>query len=543
MQPTSSARRPVRALAATGLSLGLGLSAAMLWAANPNLVIPITWASAYNQVLCAFLLLAAFYSHLRWLESGERKWIVAEWAAYLAGFGALEITVMYPALVLLYHLCVGRLGKPRQVGNLPNKQWWDIAALFVPAAAFGAMHAFLIPKTDAGIYTFVVDSRIFTTLSKYVAWTIAPSRMGGLVDEAWRKPGYAATLLIAAALAIFVLSRLWRREGLVIFCIGWFALLIAPVLPLANHLSDYYVTVPAIGAAWLGGWAIAVAWKNGTAMRATVVVLSALYLAGSVAELTAMNTFFYARARRMQGLVAAVEQSVRGHENSIIVVRGVDNDLFQSGFQDDPFKLMGAQKVYLAPGSEAGIQARADLGGITRFKLTTDAMMAALQQNRARILEAGPVHTTDITERFQQIAQAEFLAAHRNFVDVGSPIYAARLGPTWYPVENGFRWMPKVATVTIAGPKTAQDKLYVTGYAAATALASGPVRMRFRAGGTEIGSPLLVQPNMKFEMTFELPAKLIGQYEVEITIEAGKTFKPANDQRDLGMIFGTFEIK
>jgi hypothetical protein len=60
-----------------------GVLAALLCAANPNMIRPLTWASAYNQVLCACLLLAAFYAHLRWLESGERKWIVAEWAAYL----------------------------------------------------------------------------------------------------------------------------------------------------------------------------------------------------------------------------------------------------------------------------------------------------------------------------------------------------------------------------------------------------------------------------------------------------------------------------
>src|SRR6185295_10875626 len=142
-----------------------------------------------------------------------------------------------------------------------------------------------------------------------------------------------------------------------------------------------------------------------------------------------------------------------------------------------------ARKVYLFPGTETGIQARADLGGITPFKLPEEAMLTALRQNRARILEAGPVRTVDITERFQQIKQAEYLAQHRNFVDVGDPQFAARVGPEWYPVENGFRWMPKAATIRIAGHTTAQEKLYATGYAAPTALASGPVTMMFRAGG------------------------------------------------------------
>jgi hypothetical protein len=508
-----------------------GVLAALLCAANPNMIRPLTWASAYNQVLCACLLLAAFYAHLRWLESGERKWIVAEWAAYLAGFGALEITVMYPALVLLYHLCAAR------------RKWFSVIALAIPAVAFAAVHAFLIPKVDAGIYGLSIDARVFSTLRRYAAWTIGPSRMGGVVGPAFQTPGKIATLLIAIALTIFALSRLRRREWLVIFYLGWFLLLIAPVVPLPNHITDYYVTVPAIGFCWLAGWAFATAWRSGLAMRAVAVVLATLFFVGSSAQIAYATAFFYERARRLQNLLTTMQESLRAHNDSIVVIRGVDNDLFHSGFQDEPFRFVGAHRVYLFPGTETGIQARADLGGITPFKLPEEVMLTALRQNRARILEAGPMRTTDITERFQQLKQAEYLAQHRNFVDVGDPQYASRLGPQWYPIENGFRWMPKAATIRIAGPTTAPDKLYVTGYSAPSALASGPVRMLFRAGGKDIGKTLLAKPGEKFVISFPLPAQLVGQFEIEIAIEASKTFKPPNDQRELGMVFGTFEIK
>jgi hypothetical protein len=278
-------------------------------------------------------------------------------------------------------------------------------------------------------------------------------------------------------------------------------------------------------------------------MRAVAVVLAALFVAGAAAEIACMTKFFQERGRRMQNLLLTIQESVRVHQDSIFVLRAVDNDLFQFGFQDDPFRLVGAKKVYLFPGTEASVQARADLGGVARFKLTEAEMLTALSQNRARILDAGPVQTLDITERFKEMLQAHALAQRRNFVDVGDPAYAARLGSEWYPVENGFRWMPKAATIRIAGPKTAQDKLYVTGYAAPTALASGPVTMRFWAGGKDVGKTLLAKPGEKFAMSFPLPAQLVGQYEIDITIEASKTFKPPTDQRELGMIFGTFEIK
>ncbi len=508
-----------------------GIAAALIWVASPNLVIPLTWASAYNQILCSFLLLAAFYSHLRWLETGRRKWIVLEWVAYIAGFGALELTVMYPAIVLLYHACAYR------------RKWASAIALAIPAAAFTAIHLFLIPKTTVSIYAFSIDSRLISTLAKYVGWTIGPSRLGGLVREWLRTPGYIATVAIGLALLVFAAQKLRRREWIVLFCAGWFALLIAPVAPLANHITDYYVTIPSIGFAWLAGWAIASAWQSSVVLRAASVILTVVYFSGSIAESSPAITFFQQRSERIHRLLTAMQNSLKGHEDSIVVIRGVDNDLFHTGFQDDPFRLLGASKVYLAPGTESGIAARADLGGLTRFRYTNDALLTAIEKNRAIVLEAGPLNTVDITERFRRIVEAEFLAQHRNFVDVGNPMYAARLGPTWYPIENGFRWMPKVATVMIAGPKTASEKLWVSGYAAAAALASGPVTMHFRVAGKEVGKETLTKPNVRFEAAFPIPADLIGQYEVEVAVEAGKTFTPPSDRRELGMIFGTFAIK
>src|SRR5580698_9960849 len=72
-------------------SRAAGLIAAVLWTANSVIVTPLSWTSTYNEVLVAFCILMAFYARLRWLESGRAGWIAAEWIAFLAGFGALEI--------------------------------------------------------------------------------------------------------------------------------------------------------------------------------------------------------------------------------------------------------------------------------------------------------------------------------------------------------------------------------------------------------------------------------------------------------------------
>ncbi len=56
------------------------------------------------------------------------------------------------------------------------------------------------------------------------------------------------------ALAAFVIREAGRKSRYaVLFCLSWFAITLAPMLPLPEHHSDYYLTVPAIGLAMLCG--------------------------------------------------------------------------------------------------------------------------------------------------------------------------------------------------------------------------------------------------------------------------------------------------
>jgi hypothetical protein len=36
---------------------------------------------------------------------------------------------------------------------------------------------------------------------------------------------------------------------------------------------------------------------------------------------------------------------------------------------------------------------------------------------------------------------------------------------------------------------------------------------------------------------------VVGKNEIQIAVEVGRTFRPASDPRDLGLIFGTFEVR
>lgn len=529
-------------------SRAAGLFAAVLWTTNSNLAVALTWVSAYNQVLCGFLILAAFYSRLRWLESGRRIWIIAEWAAYVAGFGALEIIVMYPFVAAVHALATApsrsRLSTTTQAEPRASASGYRLLStlpLFVPAVLFTIAHFLLILKNAGQYYNLAIDKRIPATFLYYLDAVLGPSRLGEYFGRPWRMPGIIATVAIGIALLTFLLWRVRRSQYVALFCLGWFVLFLAPVAPLPEHLTDYYLTVPLAGLAWLGGWAIVSAWHAGGTLRGLTVILAAAYFAGSIAETNAVTHWYLERSSRLRTVVFEVADVKREHPGSAVLLLGVDNPLFQSGFQDDPFRLIGV-RAYLAPGSEKTIQAREDLGGVAHYQISPAQALDLVEHGGARVLSVASAEPRDVTRAFETVLRADPLARRRDFVDVADPFYSSLLGPTWYPAEKGFRWMPKTATVKLSGPISPSQRLYVTGYAPGAVLAAGTVTLHFTAAGLDLGSVTLRRPNEPFSLNFALPPELVGRDFIEITVEVDKPYRPPGEIRDLGMVFGTFGI-
>ena len=56
----------------------------------------------------ALALPLAFYLLLLWADSGAKRYYAAVWVAFLLGFGALEVNVVFPALAGVYLLLYAR---------------------------------------------------------------------------------------------------------------------------------------------------------------------------------------------------------------------------------------------------------------------------------------------------------------------------------------------------------------------------------------------------------------------------------------------------
>ncbi|HTS48398.1 MAG TPA: hypothetical protein VMH05_10670 [Bryobacteraceae bacterium] len=509
----------------TGSALA-GAVAAMLWTANAGLAMAIGWSSAYNQIAFAFFLLLAFRLLLLYIDTQQRKFWIWQWVVFILGFGALELNVMYPVLAAGYALCCAR------------PFFRKTLLLFIPSALFAAWHLLFIPAPTDPYYHPYYGAALLATFWQY--WSYA---LGALRDapEDWRPLwlGVSCTLAVTAALLLFAVGKLRKRDWLPMFLLAWFVAMILPVLPFKNHFTEYYVTAPALGLAMLAGWALS---KVRGALLAAAVAICAVYLTVSLQDTTVAERYFYDRSRKLKYLITGLQALPKADASKKIILAGVNNDLFWTGFLEDPFRLIGITDIYLLPGSERAIDTHPEWGGIGRYVLSPDNALQILTRHEGAVYQLEGRQLRDVTAP-HWTELAEYVALHSRFLDVGDPASTSRLGPTWYRIENQFRWMPQKATLKIAGPQKDGQLLEVTGYCPAPLLASGPLEVTFLGDGVKIASAKLTDPDKQFDLQFPIPPQLVGRQQLEIEIEVNRTAHIPGDPRQLGLIFGTFRIK
>ena len=208
-----------------------------------------------------------------------------------------------------------------------------------------AAHFYFAPPPHAGVYAPRIDGALGTTFWTYWRWVLGPMPA-------------AMAAVVAACVPALTVWGLRRRDATALFGAAWFVITLAPYLPLPDHRMDYYLAVPSIGIAMVGAFAIARLGKFGpvpqSGDRACHAGVYGEFAAGIVDGHDAGSTL---AAQRVEDLVLGVDEIHQAAKGKIILLDGIDSDLFWSGVVDLPFRAMSIPSVYLAPGSEARIQA------------------------------------------------------------------------------------------------------------------------------------------------------------------------------------------
>jgi len=492
-----------------------GLCAAILWLVNNSQAWPMVWTSDYNQILCGLFLMSAFWFLLRYIETGERRYYLWQWALFLLGFGALEINVVYPALAALYTiLCARNFLR----STLP---------LFLPSAIFTLVDRMVAPAQHAGPYAFHLDGAIPATLLSYCYRALVPIQ----VDQIKGGLDVALGCLFGAAVVGFIIVRARQRDWLPVFCIGWFVLTLAPILPLRDHISTYYLVLPAIGLAILAGYALASAQH---AWKAVGLILAAVYVLIMVSADRIEVDWWQHRSIAIRNMVLGVARAHQLHPTETILLDGVDAQLFLAGVYHHPFSVVGAPNVYLTPGSSNQI-GPLDVP-VEDFELPGGLTVNGLKHDQIVVYRVGGPRLKAITSLYENTVAQTLSTDPPRRINLANPLTAYLLGPEWYAPEEGFRWMPLHATLRIGGPRTHSDRLYLDGF-------GPPNEIRVNLDGRLLGQIVLKKGDSPFHASLSLPDQSVGRKQMEITIEASHTLRVNGDGRDLSLAFSTIEIR
>jgi len=507
-----------------------GFWAPVFWTANSNLVSALIWTSAYMQILCGLVLLLAFHFLLRSIETGKRRYRWLQWVPYLAGFGVMETNLVYPALAASYTWLCAR------------EHFRKTLPLFVPSVAFVIFHMIIAPKRAAGLYSLHFDSALLTTLATYWRWSLEPRNLSIFT----RFPGWvgpAGVALFTIALAGFALWALRQKNRLPLVFAFWFLILLAPVLPLREQRSPYYLTLPAMALGMLAASALAAAWQARRGWRIAGALAAGAFLVVFVPCARGATTWDYRRSQEVKTVVLGVVRARELHPRQAILLTGVTDRLFWSALWDGAFKAMQVPYVYVDPDAELHIRLRADVPSIAETVLPAELIAPALDQSRLVVYQVGGPRLRNITSLYRSTLKPPAGGAVPRRLDVGNPLASHLLGPTWYSDDGGYRWMPASATVRIGGPRSPGQRLYLSGYRSAELAREGPVHLTVSVEGEALPPVEIRRGDLVFSFDFPLPEKLVGRPSIQVEVRVDRTFSPGGEQRRLGLAFGVFEVR
>lgn len=524
-----------------------GFLAPVLWIANAALTTPISWNSAYNEVLCAFFVLSAFALFLRWEETGKPKFWWFQLVVFVLGFGALELNVVYPALAAAYALFAAAPERRKRL-------LLGLTPLFCLSCVYFVLHRLAVPLPTTGVYALHFDRRIFATLATYWHWAFVP--------KAWVDTRHLATretvvwCASSLALGFYLVREVSRGRCRVLFFASWFPIALAPVLPLPDHMDDYYLTLPLIGLSMLAAWAVTRAWSPAVRLlewpsRVGAIVLLAGYLIAMTASSRLSVAWWVDQSRQARGLVLGVVAAHRTHPDKSIVLNGISNNMFDEVVAQSAFYAFGVDDVFLTPDSAARIHPADSPETLDKIALDRAIMMHAITHDEVVVYSSLGDRLRNITREWELNAlnhwdpgdpedRQEDAAPRR--VEAGNRLWAYLLGPEWYGLEPGMRWMPKRATLRLGGPKTAKERLVLEGHCLRQQLRAGPLHLSVTVDGLPLKNAEIDNPETDFERLFDLPAVLIGKPSMEVEIAVDRAVPDAQG-RELGLIFGTIAVR
>ena len=241
-------------------SRAVGFWAAIVWTLNSAIATPLVWTAVYYELAWPFWLLTMFWLLLRYDETGERRFFIAQCVMFVLGFFVLEMNVVYPAIAAAY--------------AIPHRQTSRVAQESAAAVcAFDSLHRDPFLFRAASIQRAVPDALGHARYSRrwfnIGAGRWGRGRAGCLESSPLRFAPLCVWSLTGGLLAFLIFAQDAKR----LLLPAWFLIALAPLLPLRDHMTDEYLTAPTLGLAIWAGWAMVSGWRANQLARVAAVLL------------------------------------------------------------------------------------------------------------------------------------------------------------------------------------------------------------------------------------------------------------------------------
>lgn len=356
-----------------------GFAAACLWGLHHSLATSMAWNSAYNNMLCTFFLLLSLWLFLRFVATGNWIYYIAQWITFLVGFGALETIVVYPGILLAYTVLHER------------RYWPHVVPMLFASAGLAWLQLQAAPPPSEGIYHTSYGWGLIEGFAIYTNWALGASA------------GVWVTVVLAGLLAAFAVQRALQRDWRGVFFLAWFVGALAPYLPLVAHRTRYYLVIPFLGLAMLGGWALVEAVQAGWRYRAAGAAGLILFLPPTVAYATDNIGYDYHWSIATRNLLSGVSQVRAQHPNKTILLTNVPPELFYAAVFHQAFRAVSIYNVYLTP-DHANIEHISGYEPIDRFFLSREDTLRALSLGRAVVYDASGARLVEVTRAYSALA-------------------------------------------------------------------------------------------------------------------------------------------
>jgi hypothetical protein len=535
-----------------------GAAAPILWVANSSLFIPMTWTSAYNEIMCSAFLLGALALSIRYAETGSRKFWWWQLVVFVLGFGALEINIVYPALAAAWILFASQNPQPtndaRPIQSRERKRAVALSKQTlligqIPLAAISAIYFFIhravAPMQTSGVYVLHFNKSILKSILLYCQWALIPES----ADRGGRSHHAMQFVLIveAAAIVAFIVAE-WKRSHRqpLYFYLAWFAIPLAPLLPLTEHRTIYYILIPVMGLAMLGGQAVARYWRGPQPQRAFLAAALVAYFWAMIPTDRAAAHWWFEETREIRAVYLGATAAHEAHPGKAIVLDGIRPDIFQLALTHVQFNAGQLEDVYLTPESTTAIDIAASDPQVSRDKLDTlvlppEVLWHGITHDDVVVYSPESDHLRNITEGYTRRLASRTVGRFPSRIDVGNFLDSWLLGPTWLPPGSGVRWMPGSATIHLGVPP-AGKVLELDGECPRAQLLVAPRHLMVLVDGNVVGDTRIYDPESTFHRLLPIPVALLaGKDSVEIEIRVDPVHRI--DGQDYGVLFGKIALR